>query len=99
MLGRDLVAPLDLVLVVEQQNAVGRGLDRGEELRELVALGLHAPVTLHECAFGTVGEFTPEAAIAGRRHVQRPAQPGEQALAAAAVDQGRDRGADDGPEQ
>jgi len=98
-LGRDLVAPLDLVLVVEQQNAVGRGLARGAELRELVALGLHSPVALYECAFGTVGELTPEAAVARRRHIQRPAQPGQKPLPAAAIHQRRDCGADDGPEQ
>jgi len=79
LVGRDAVAPFDVVLRVEQHDAVGRGLDRAQELPQALLLALQGLLALAQRALDAVAEFAPQQQVAGCRFGLRAAQPAQQA--------------------
>ena len=97
MVAGDDVAPLDVVLAVEQDHAIGGSLDRQQELLELLALAVVAALPVAQAAFDAVGHLAPQAAKPGRVVVLVAAQPGHQPMRPRRVpdghqDDGRRRG-------
>ena len=104
MLGGARVAPLDLVALVEQEDAVRRRLHRRDELGQAHALDLGAALEAAQAALDAVADLAPQARVARRGVVVRAAQPAQQTPAAQRIerdhrgeaDQAAEQGADQG---
>jgi len=94
VIGRDAVAPDDLFAGVEDQHAVGRSLDGGEELLEAQPFLLQPLLAQPDRALDAVAELAPEAGVARRLLLLAAAQPLDEPVAARRVEHGRQRHAD-----
>jgi len=92
-------APDDVVGLVEQHHAVGRGLDGGEEFIQLLALCRQRLVTNPHRPLDAVSQLAPQAGIARCVGLQVAAQPGHQSGCPYHVQQQQPAQADQAPHQ
>jgi hypothetical protein len=84
----DRVAPFDLIAGIDEQHAVGRGFDRGQELVKPRAFRLDAAFQQAHRALDAIAHLAPEAGVARCRPFGLSTQPLHEAMRAPRVDEG-----------
>jgi hypothetical protein len=81
VLGSHRVAPVDLLVRIDQQDAVRRCFHRRKKLLQAATLRLDVLLARAKCPLGPVAELAPEAGVAGSGGNLRAAQPLQQLAA------------------